>query len=130
MDEQRHKIWWALHRRVSKGETLSEAESRIYQAGRAELEAEEQAGMSVTAEALRPLQARLRELIARNQKLAGQEMALRQRATELEKQYLALTGDPLGIEVLWPTRNTNPSAALSGIAAAIAGWKNPRPALN
>ena len=99
MDEARQKVWWALHRRVSKGETLSDADNQIYQAGRAELEAEEWAGLRPAAEALRPLQERLRTLIVRNQQLARQETSLRQRATDLEKQYAALTGEPLGIEV-------------------------------
>lgn len=99
MDEQQHKIWWKLHRRVSKGETLSDEENQLYHAGRTELEAEEWASLPATAEALRPLQERLRELIARNQKLAQQEAILRQRTTELEKQYLSLTGEPLGTEV-------------------------------
>ncbi|HJQ22498.1 MAG TPA: hypothetical protein VKA60_01195 [Blastocatellia bacterium] len=99
MDEQQKKIWWALHRRVSKGETLSDADNQIYQAGCAELETEEWASLRTAAETLRPLQERLRELIGRNQQLARQETSLRQRATDLEKQYAALTGEPLGIDV-------------------------------
>ena len=99
MDEQQHEIWWELHRRVSKGETLSDEDNQIYQAGRAELEAEEWASLPKASEAVRPLQERLRELIARNQNLVRQEATLRQRATELEQRYLALTGEPLGIEV-------------------------------
>src|SRR2546423_14060255 len=99
MDEQRQRIWWALHRRVSQGETLPDKDNQIYQAGRAELETEEWASLHFAAETLRPLQERLRELIVRNQQLARQETLLRQQATDLEKQYAALTGQPLGIEV-------------------------------
>ncbi|MEW6209078.1 MAG: hypothetical protein AB1631_11975 [Acidobacteriota bacterium] len=99
MDEQRYKIWWELHRRISRGETLSDQENQIYRDGRDEMEAEEWAILNNAADALRPLQERLRELIERNHALAQQESFLRQRATELEKQYEALTGESLGIEV-------------------------------
>jgi len=99
MDEQQHKIWWQLHRRVSKGETLADEDEQIYQAGRTEMEAEEWAVLGKPAAALRPLQARWREMITRNENLARQETVLRQRATELEAHYLALTGEHLGIEV-------------------------------
>jgi uncharacterized coiled-coil protein SlyX len=99
MDEQQHKTWWELHRRISKGETLSGADNQIYLAGLAELEAEEWANLPKAAEALRPLRERLRQLIEHNQNLAEEESTLRQRAAELEKQYLTLTGEPLGVEV-------------------------------
>ena len=99
MDEKQYKAWWTLHRRVATGELLSEEESRIYEAGRAELEAEEWASLRTASVALRPLQERLRELIAHNQSLTQQEAALRERAAELEHQYLELTGEPLGLEV-------------------------------
>lgn len=41
MEEKQYKIWWELHRRMAKGETLSEEENEVYQAGLAEMEAEE-----------------------------------------------------------------------------------------
>ena len=99
MDEKQYRAWWVLHRRIVKGEILSPEESRAYEAGRAELEAEEWASLRTATVALRPLQERLRELITQNQQLAQQEAALRQRAVELEHQYLMLTGEPLGLEV-------------------------------
>lgn len=98
MDEQQYRIWWELHRRVSKGETLSDEDNQIYLAGRSELEAEEWASLPRIAEAVRPLQERLRELRERNQNLVQQEATLGRRATELEVRYLALTGEPLGID--------------------------------
>jgi hypothetical protein len=99
MDEQQYRIWWELHRRVSKGETLSNEENQVYLAGRSELEEEEWAGLPKVAGVVRPLQERLRELRARNQDLVQQEEVLRRRATELEVQYVALTGVPLGIDL-------------------------------
>ena len=99
MDEKQYQAWWALHRRVVKGETLSEEETRAYEVGRAELEAEEWASLRQAAAGLQPLQERLRELTAHNQQLAQHEAALRQRAVELEHQYVALTGETLGLEV-------------------------------
>lgn len=99
MDEGRYRIWWKLHRRVSQGEPLSDKELHIYLSSRAELEAEERAGLFKVAETLGPLQERLRELRVRNQNLLQQEATLRERATELEQRYVALTGEPLGIEL-------------------------------
>lgn len=88
MDEKQYRAWWTLHRRVAKGETLPDEEKRIYKTGRAELEAEEWASVRTASVALRPLQERLRELIAHNQSLVQQEVALREQAMELEHQYL------------------------------------------
>lgn len=47
MNEQRYQAWWLLHRRAAKGETLSAEEQRDYEAGRAELEAEEWASLKM-----------------------------------------------------------------------------------
>ncbi|MCI0486885.1 MAG: hypothetical protein L0229_09820 [Blastocatellia bacterium] len=99
MKKQRYKTWWELHRRVAKGESLSDKERHAYEAGRAELEAEEWAGLRQHSPDLRSLQTRLRKLTRRNQKLVRQEAELRERAVELERQYLALTGEKLGLEV-------------------------------
>ena len=99
MDEQQYKIWWPLHRRVAVGEHLSDEEQRVYQAGLAELEAEEWAERRPAAEQLRPLQEQWRALTARNQQLAQEEAALRALVAELEHNYLAVTGEPLGLEV-------------------------------
>jgi len=41
MEEKQYKIWWELHRRVAKGETLPEEENKVYQAGLVEMETEE-----------------------------------------------------------------------------------------
>jgi hypothetical protein len=99
MDEQQYQAWWPLHLRVALGETLSAEEQHDYEAGRAELEAEEQAELQHDVTELRALQAQLRELTARDQELARQEALLREQAAQLEQQYLALTGKPLGLEV-------------------------------
>lgn len=79
MDEQQYKVWWQLHRRAAVGEQLSGEEERAYQAGLAELEAEEWAERRPATELLRPLQEQLREITARNQQLAQEETALRAR---------------------------------------------------
>ncbi len=99
MDERQYKVWWQLHRRTAVGEPLSDEEERAYQAGLAELEAEEWAERPPLAELLRPLQEQLRTLTARNQQLAQEEAALRAQAAELERNYRALTGEPLGLEL-------------------------------
>jgi len=99
MDEQQYKAWWPLHLRVALGEALSAEEQRLYEAGRAELQAEEQAELRHDVTELRAVQAQFRELTARDQELARQETLLREQAARLERQYLALTGKSLGFEV-------------------------------
>ena len=99
MDEKRYRFWWLLHRRVVMGEELQAAEQRDYQAGRAELEAEEWRDLRVPLTELRSAQARLRDLTLRNQQLTEEESALRRQASELEERYAALTGEELGLGV-------------------------------
>ena len=95
MNEQQYKIWWQLHRRVAVGGQLSEEEQRAYQSGLAELEAEEMAALSPADDEWQALREQWGELAMRRQELARQEAALRVRATELERQYLALTHYPV-----------------------------------
>ncbi len=99
MDENVYQAWWRLHLRVALGEELSAEEQRVYEAGRAELEAEEHGQLRRDVSELRKLQARLREMMARDRELAQQEAMLRQQAAQLEQRYLALVGEPLGLEV-------------------------------
>ncbi len=99
MNEQQYRIWWQLHRRVAVGEQLSEEEQRAYQSGLAELEAEEMAALSSADDEWQALREQWGELAMRRQELARQEAALRVRATELERQYLALTHYPIGLEI-------------------------------
>lgn len=65
MDEQQHKVWWQLHRRTAVGEPLSDEEERAYQAGLAELEAEEWAELRHDPTELRALQVQSQQLTAR-----------------------------------------------------------------
>jgi len=99
MNEQQYRIWWQLHRRVAVGEQLSEEEQRAYQSGLAELEAEEMAALSSADDEWQALREQWGEVAMRRQELARQEAALRVRATELERQYLALTHYPIGLEI-------------------------------
>lgn len=99
MDENRYQAWWPLHLRAALGETLSAEEQRVYEAGCAELQAEEKAERRRDVTELRALLAQLREMTARDRELAQQEALLRQQAAQLEQRYLALTGEPLGLEV-------------------------------
>jgi hypothetical protein len=99
MEENQYKIWWELHRRVAKGETLSEEERSVYEAGRAELQAEEWANLREPSMNIQSLRERWRQLTERSQQLAREETALRELAAQLEQQYLALTGESLGLGV-------------------------------
>jgi hypothetical protein len=99
MDEKQYNIWWKLHLRAALGNTLTEEEQRVYDSGREELEAEERVELRQDLAEWRALQTRLRELTMRNQELARQEALLRERAAQLEQQYLGRTGQKLGLEV-------------------------------
>lgn len=99
MEEKEYQIWWQLHCRSAKGETLSGDERQIYEAGRAALEAEETTSLRPSTAEWQTWQERWRELNLRNQQLAQQELDLRQVAVQLEHQYLTLTGERLGLEV-------------------------------
>lgn len=96
MNEEQYQIWWQLHRRFAKGESLTEVELQEYEKGRTALEAEEQREQQVPA--ISAWQERWQELNHRAQYLARQDAALRQQATLLEDQYLALTGEKLCLE--------------------------------
>lgn len=98
MTEQQYQIWWQLHRRFAKGEFLSETELREYKKGRKELETEEQQEQRGTLPAILLWQKRWQELNRQAQNLAQQDATLRQQATLLEDQYLALTGEKLCLE--------------------------------
>jgi hypothetical protein len=99
MEEKQYKIWWELHRRVAKGETLSEEERSVYETGRAELQAEEWADLREPSINIQLLRERWRQLTERSQQLDREETALREMATQLEQQYFALTGENLGLGV-------------------------------
>lgn len=99
MDEKQYQSWWQLHLRSALGETLTAEEDRVYRAGLAELEAEEQAERMPDSAAARVLQTRVKELTTRTVELAQQENLLRQQAAQLEARYLAVTGERLSLEV-------------------------------
>ncbi len=99
MEEKEYQIWWPLHLRVAKGEVLSEDERRIYETNLAALESEELAAFGRSSTDWREWQQRWRELNQRHQQLAQLESSLRRQSAQLEEQYLALTGEPLGLEV-------------------------------
>jgi hypothetical protein len=98
MNEQQYQMWWRLHRRAAVGETLSEEENRICQAGLTEMEADEWAQLLPAAVLLQPLQQRWCELTALNRELAEQEAGLRERATQLEQRYLRLTREKISLD--------------------------------
>jgi hypothetical protein len=99
MEEREYQIWWQLHRRVATGKILSDHERRIYEAGRMAMETDDMSLLHPFTPDWEVWQDRWRELNQRNQQLAEQESALRRLATELEQQYLKLTGEKIGLEV-------------------------------
>ena len=99
MEETEYQVWWQLHRRVAKGESLPDDERRVYEAGRAAMETEDMTTLRRSEPGWRTWQERWRELDQRNRQLAEQESALRQLSAALEQQYLKLTGEKIGLEV-------------------------------
>lgn len=99
MEEKQYRVWWELHRRVAKGETLSEEEKDVYQAGLAKMEAEEWRDMVKSSAVFQSLQEKWRVLDERNQQLAEEEDELRALAAQLEQRYLELTGEKLFLGV-------------------------------
>ena len=82
-----------------QGEKLSEEENKVYQAGLAEIEAEEWNDLVKSSEIFRSLQERWRALAERNQWLTDEEDKLRAMAAQLEQRYLELTGEKLFLGV-------------------------------
>ena len=74
MDSTTYERWWPLHLRVARGESLGAEEQAFYEAGRTELEQEEQL-VDSTGE-LRQAQAQVAALEAERAALASRSQQL------------------------------------------------------
>jgi hypothetical protein len=82
MDEATYRLWWALHRRASTGETLSPDERIRYEEGLKELHAEEQLVFDMPA--LREAKQRVEAMTAECEQLRAQRLSLAAEIATLE----------------------------------------------
>jgi hypothetical protein len=95
MDEDEYKAWWNLHIRVARGETLTQAEQQVYEAGVQSLDREERISGDLTR--LKALRARVSELEAENGRLREQRRLLDEQIAAIESHLSAETQQELGI---------------------------------
>lgn len=93
MDQATYQQWWQLHIRAARGESLSAGEHAIYEAGLAELDAEEKLLFEdANLDLLRRLKAEVERLEATHAQLQARSQRLDQRIWMLEGAYMGLTG--------------------------------------
>lgn len=93
MDHAIDQQWWQLHIRAAKGESLSAGEQAVYEAGLAELDAEEQLlWQDANLDLLRRLKAEVERLEATHAQLQATSQRLDRRIWTLEGAYMGLTG--------------------------------------
>jgi len=95
MDETAYRAWQALHDRWARGETLTKEEQAAYDAGCAELDAEEILPGSLND--LQTIHAKARELDAKIARAQAEAAALRAQIAESEARLSEPTRRRLGI---------------------------------
>ena len=96
MDDATYKVWWPLHIRVAKGETLNADEQTIYEAGCRALDAEER--LDGRLEELKQARQRSEEVEAKRAWLQARYEALRAEIAELETHLSEPTRQALGVK--------------------------------
>jgi hypothetical protein len=84
MDEAMHRKWWPLNVKHAKGETLTPEELAVYEAGRAQLCADE--NLDGDVEELNLLRTHISEMEARLAHMMEEYQALKARAGTAEGQ--------------------------------------------
>lgn len=95
MDEQTYQEWCKLHKRVARGEALSNEEQQIYTEGERQLDAGEEFPGSI--EELRQARQRAQELEAERVLLQARYDTLRAKIADLEKHLSEPTRQLLGV---------------------------------
>jgi hypothetical protein len=106
MNEETYRVWWALHLRVARGESLTEAEAAAYQTGVQPLHQEELLTDNVAA--LRQLRSAVAALEAERQQLRARRHQVEAEIAMLEK-LIGSTNcsvDQPSRLTLWPIRST------------------------
>jgi hypothetical protein len=99
MEKQDYSVWWPLHLRRAKGETLSADEQALYEAGVQQLDAEEAETFRRDEELdqLREIRRRVLFADAEHQRLSQQYEKMRAEMTRLEALLDERTRQALGI---------------------------------
>ena len=93
MDETIYARWWQLHLSVARGEKLDATAQADYDAGQAELDAEERAlWENANLTALRRLKAEVEKLETSHDQLQSRSRSLDRQVWTLEGAYMGLTG--------------------------------------
>jgi len=96
VDRTNYQQWWQLHLRVARGESLGPDEQASYNAGRRELEREEQLLETMEAresrEQLAALEAEHAALETQRQQLDAEIAELESRLRDQTRQYLGVEG--------------------------------------
>ncbi|MCB0060847.1 MAG: hypothetical protein KDE19_01985 [Caldilineaceae bacterium] len=95
METIEYEAWWQLHVRVAKGETLTNEELRLYNAGLEEQHTIDNDINAELIERLQQLRGELDALASENSTLHSQQEELDQKIVALESAYQDLTGEPL-----------------------------------
>ena len=95
MDEQAYRVWWPLHLRVAKGETLSPEQQTLYLEGKRRLHEEETLEGSLAL--LRQTRAEIKTLEAEREALLERRRQLRERVTLLEASLSDKAKRALGV---------------------------------
>ena len=96
MDEVTYKVWWPLHIRAAKGETLNTEEQAVYEAGCRTLDAEER--LDGRLEELKQARQRTEELESKRVQLQARYEALRAEIEELETNLSEPIRQALGVK--------------------------------
>jgi predicted nuclease with TOPRIM domain len=96
MDEATYKVWWPLHIRAAKGETLNAEEHSIYEAGCRALDAEER--LDGRLEELKQARQRTEVLEVERARLQTRYEALRAEIAELETNLSEPIRQALGVK--------------------------------
>lgn len=93
MRNSEYQQWWEYHIRVARGETLSETEAAVYQAGLEKLDREEAAVLQpASLQSLRQLRSQIQQKTEHLAQLARCSDRLTQQIAMLEQNYQQLTG--------------------------------------
>jgi hypothetical protein len=99
LDEEEYRVWWAMHIRMAKGETLTAVELGDYNAGLRLLDAEDARTMRQGGglNSLRDMRQRVLAAHAEHQRLANQYETMRSEMARLESLLDDQTRLALGV---------------------------------
>ncbi|MDH3603508.1 MAG: hypothetical protein OEU26_28175 [Candidatus Tectomicrobia bacterium] len=98
MTTSEYNLWWQLHVRVARGETLSAQEQADYQTGLDRLDLQETQSEPESLSALRAARAQIDQQTAVHAQMLAHSTQLERQIAALEKTYQQLTGRNLAMD--------------------------------